>query len=138
MATPRLNTSAINFLLKGRGGLVDRHFSRHAANVERACKALAPAETGRLKASITTRRTVAGPLVIWHIGSPLRYAQYPNCGTGVHVGHGPICAKRAPKLVFVWRGRKWVVDCVSGQPPQRFMIEGLRRGQPYPVTPLPC
>ncbi|MEW1679157.1 HK97 gp10 family phage protein [Streptomyces noursei] len=138
MATPRLNDAAIEFLLKGRGGLVDRAMSRHAANVERLAKALAPAETGNLKASITTNRTVVGDRVIWHIGSPLRYARYPNCGTGVYAGKGRIYPRRAKYLVFEWKGRLWRLDSVAGQPAQRYMIEALRRGQPYPVTPLPC
>lgn len=138
MATPRLNGGAINFLLKGRGGLVDRHFSPLADNVARTAKGLAPAESGRLKGSIRVRRRVQGANVIWNIGSPLRYAKYPECGTGVYAGFGPITPRRAPFLVFYIDGRKIVTRSVRGQPAQHFMIAALRTGQPYPITVFPC
>jgi len=137
MAT-RINTAALNHMLRGRGGLVDRHFTAHAERVQAVAKSLAPADSGRLKGSIRVRRRVAGEKVIWNIGSPLNYARYPECGTGVYAGRGPIRPRRAQYLVFWIDGRKIVTKSVKGQPGQHFMIEALRTGQPYPVIVYPC
>lgn len=137
MAT-RLNGAAINFLLKGRGGMVDRHFSALAESVQRAAKGIAPADSGRLKGSIRVRRRVQGANVVWNIGSPVGYAKYPECGTGIYAGFGPIRPKRAQYLVFYIDGRKIVTKEVKGQPGQHFMIQALRTGQPYPVRVFPC
>ena len=92
---------AMDHMLRGPGGAVDRDMRRRALVVQAAAKAKVGKRTGALGASIHARRSrdVTGPY--WAVGSTLNYALLHHEGSPPHV----IVPSRRQALRFTAGGR---------------------------------
>jgi len=88
-------------MLKGPDGIVDRDMRRRAITVQQAARASVGVRTGKLKASIHTRRVARTTGFAYEVGSTQSYALVHHEGSRPHV----IIASRAQTLRFTSGGR---------------------------------
>lgn len=91
----------MDYMLKGQGGIVDRDMRRRAIIVQQAARAQVGVNTGVLKASIHTRRTMRATGFQYEVGSAVKHALVHHEGAAPHV----IIANRANTLRFTSGGR---------------------------------
>lgn len=104
--------------------------------VEADAKRLAPVDTGRLRASITSEVRSEGRDVRGVVGSNLKYAPYMELGTGTYVGrprHFP-----PPQALAVWARRHGLpngfvaaraIYRAGGLKPRRFLQRAFEQNQ---------
>lgn len=125
----------LNRILRGPDGPVVRKTVADAVLVVAEARRRAPADTGRLRASINynLRRTAAGLKV--DIGTRVAYGRWVHAGTGIY---GPrrrrITPVRARALVFRPKGGPLVfARSVAGMRPRRYLVEALKAVATNPV-----
>ncbi|MFC8124439.1 HK97 gp10 family phage protein [Streptomyces sp. NPDC057302] len=141
MGEVRLNHAEINRLLYGSGGPVVREVTRVARLTQQNARALAPGDSGVLKASIkvTVFAQPGRQRVHARIGSTLDYAIYQEEGTGIYGPKGtPIRPKRGKYLRFKPKGARGFVfaKSVRGSRAHHYLVTALRRSSPWPVRKL--
>lgn len=138
-----LNDAEINRILRSPDGDVGKAVRDVVTSTRNYAAALAPVDNGPLRASLRTKYEYSARYVKGWVYSDLDYALYVHEGTGVYGPKGqPIKPKRGKYLVFqarnarttaAGRGNLVFARQVKGQRPQRFLLEALRRGSPWPV-----
>ena len=82
-----LYPAALQAMLNGPGGLVAKDLARRAIRVESAAKRLAPADTGRPRASLTRAPYLDGGGLHARIGTNVLYAIFQELGTRYMAAH---------------------------------------------------
>lgn len=108
-----LNQGALDKMLKGNNGAVAIDLRRRGAHIRDKARRLCPADTGKLRASITAQLGSVGGRPAVRIGSNLEYAPYVHDGTGVYAGKGYITPKNATLL-------RWPNINKTGKPYRRY------------------
>lgn len=132
----RINQGRLGQILVSPTGPVARDMLRRGLLVEGRAKQLlaggsgrpARIDTGRLRASITTRMVVDRGVPVARIGTGVRYALWVHEGTGIY---GPrrtvIRPRRAKVLRFKPKGSTRFIyrPQVRGMKPNRFLVDAL-------------
>jgi hypothetical protein len=126
------DVAALNVQLHGPGNGVARDMLRRGMRVQTAAKRRAPADSGRLRGSLTIATEPRNVLGISTfavlIGTNLSYARWVHDGTGIYGPTGaPIVARGGTYLVFKSKttGRLVFTRSVRGQEGVAFLKEAL-------------
>lgn len=140
------NTAAIQELLYGASGPVYQHLVTFAERVEGAAKAVAPVESGKLRASIDTSKPVrsVGSLNLT-VGSDVRDEEgatpYYSYALVAHQGHGVIRPRKKKAMKFLPKGargtNKFVyakkIRATPGKPYLTFAVKVINQTLPADV-----
>lgn len=130
-----MNEANVRALLQSPVGPVVRTVERYTRRTANVARATAPADTGHLRASVTSGVHNRGSSVVGRVSSSLDYAIYQEKGTGIYAGKGPIRPKKAKVLAFRPKGSAKMVFAkeVKGTPATHFLEKALRTSVPWPV-----
>jgi hypothetical protein len=136
IVTHRLDTAAINLLLRGQSGATVKNMLQRGKRVEGEAKRLAKTDRGRLRTSIHASLVESQGVTGVQIGSNLKYAIWVHEGTGIYGPQGQMI--RSPRgKVMVYRPRKFnasgrriksgkiFIQKSRGQKPNRFLADAM-------------
>ena len=99
MATFVIDPAGVKQVLSGPQGPVYQDLRRRANNVLKEARRLAPADTGRLRQSISLEMLSVDGVVVARVGTNVKYGYYIHEGTA-NKGTGFIYPKNGKFLVF--------------------------------------
>lgn len=122
----RLSPGEVQAMLRGPNGPVARDIYRRGKRVEGRAKRLAPVDTGRLRASISTEM-LRRDTPTARVGTNVKYATFVHFGTGLYGPRGALIRPvRASVMVFTPRGGSPVFTRFTrGVRPRPFLQDAL-------------
>lgn len=104
-AVVKINSAAVNALLRSPAGPVAQDLLRRGRRVEARAKQLCPVDEGRLRSSITADLVVGSASLACRVGTNVSYARFVHDGTGLFgPRHRAITPSRASVMRWPTRG----------------------------------